>query len=116
MNEEIKDIEITEKKIENQEVEKIKEFPTEVFDYADLALYCHKCGTDARLGDSMVNIKGGLQFQPLPTNNKAHLTLSCTKCDCILSLHYLPAENPPSGEEVKDIKEVENKVEEKKEK
>jgi hypothetical protein len=105
MNKDNKTIPVEEK--ENKQVEtKVENSKTDpklpepkVFEYADLALFCHSCRKQTLLdGNNHINIQGGINIG-LGTNDQAALTLSCAHCGNIISLHFVEAANPPAKEE-----------------
>lgn len=83
-----------------ESVEKTEEVKKEFYEYADVAIFCSVCKTDNLLGEKMQNVQGAIQFQPLTTYSVNHLTLACGNCGATLSLHFLPAANPPTVEAV----------------
>jgi len=100
-----------EKKVEKEKSSKNEDKKLEVvaYDYADLSIYCHSCGKETPIPDERYrNIKGGITI-PLMCNNANAISLSCGHCASILSLHFMPATNPPIEEEVKEEIKVEEK-------
>lgn len=90
----------------------------EKYEYADLKIWCRNCATDNSTDHpNMQNVQTAIHIDPLVTDNKSIMALTCKNCGSQLVVHFRKAANPPVEEEAKEEiseSDKENKKEEEK--
>lgn len=78
----------------------------ENYEKADLYVWCRNCNHDTRIeSPSMQGIEGGVNIDPLTTNNKSSLALACEHCGSQLVLHFRKAEEGESEDKSEEAVE-----------
>jgi len=77
------------------------------FEYADVYIWCSKCGSDIRAGGTLENVQTALHIDAIGADSHSLMAMACPVCGNVIALHFKEALNPPSKEE----KGVENNEE-----